>query len=60
MKKQLRTFCSLPVALCLLFTPLSIFAQKIDLEGFKNIKPRSVGPASMSGRITSIDVDTDF
>ena len=46
--------------LCLLFTPLSIFtlfSQKIDLEQLKNIKPRSIGPAAMSGRVTSIDVD---
>jgi photosystem II stability/assembly factor-like uncharacterized protein len=35
----------------------SVFAQKIDLQQFKNIKPRSIGPASMSGRITAIDVD---
>ncbi len=49
--------CSSLFAFYLLGHPLSIFAQKIDLEGFKNIKPRSIGPASMSGRITAIDVD---
>lgn len=37
------------------FTSLS--AQKIDLEEWKAIKPRSIGPAAMSGRVTAIDVD---
>ena len=36
---------------------LTVFGQKIDLDLMKNIKPRSIGPASMSGRITAIDVD---
>ena len=52
MKKRLFLF--------LLLGPLSIaaiFGQKLDLELMKNIKPRSIGPASMSGRITAIDVD---
>ncbi len=47
--------------LALLFlTPLSILTllgQKIDLEQFKNLKPRSIGPGAMSGRVTAIDVD---
>ena len=30
-------------------------AQKISLEKFKNWKPRNIGPAGMSGRITTID-----
>ncbi|MBK8609506.1 MAG: hypothetical protein IPL84_06055 [Chitinophagaceae bacterium] len=30
-------------------------AQKISLDQFKNLKPRSIGPAGMSGRITAID-----
>lgn len=30
-------------------------AQKISLDHFKNLKPRNIGPAGMSGRITSID-----
>ncbi len=34
---------------------LSSFAQKISLDQFKNLKPRSIGPAGMSGRVTSID-----
>src|SRR6187397_1869701 len=31
-------------------------AQKVSLEQFKNWKPRNIGPAGMSGRITTIDV----
>ena len=31
------------------------FAQKIPLDQFKNLKPRSIGPAGMSGRVTAID-----
>ncbi|MEI7735198.1 MAG: hypothetical protein WCI49_07005 [Ferruginibacter sp.] len=30
-------------------------AQKISVDQFKNLKPRSIGPAGMSGRVTSID-----
>jgi photosystem II stability/assembly factor-like uncharacterized protein len=35
------------------------FAQKLDMEAFKNMKPRNVGPAGMSGRVTAIDVVTN-
>lgn len=31
-------------------------AQKVSLEQFKNWKPRNIGPAGMSGRVTAIDV----
>lgn len=31
------------------------YTQKVDFGMFKNIKIRSIGPAGMSGRITSID-----
>src|SRR5271169_4069314 len=34
-------------------------AQKVSLEQFKNLKPRNIGPAGMSGRITTIDVVLD-
>ena len=32
------------------------FSQKISLDQFKNWKPRNIGPAGMSGRVTAIDV----
>ncbi|MCB9337444.1 MAG: hypothetical protein H6577_04910 [Lewinellaceae bacterium] len=31
-------------------------AQKLNPDHFKNIKPRNIGPAGMSGRVTAIDV----
>jgi hypothetical protein len=31
-------------------------AQKISLDQFKAWKPRNIGPAGMSGRVTSVDV----
>lgn len=34
-----------------------LIAQKVNLEEWKAIKPRSIGPASMSGRVTALDVD---
>ena len=38
---------------------LSTSAQKVSLEQFKNWKPRNIGPAGMSGRITCIDAVID-
>jgi len=38
-----------------IFIACFIQAQKITLDQFKNLKPRNVGPAGMSGRITAID-----
>jgi hypothetical protein len=37
-----------------LFTT-SLTAQKLDMEKFKGMAPRAIGPAGMSGRITAID-----
>ncbi|MFC2126055.1 hypothetical protein ACFLU5_14730 [Bacteroidota bacterium] len=39
-----------------LFFSLSLHGQTIDKSLFKALKPRSVGPAGMSGRVTAIDV----
>ncbi len=40
----------------LLLTCNIVFSQQVDLsKEFKNWKPRAIGPASMSGRITAID-----
>ncbi|HTH54875.1 MAG TPA: hypothetical protein VL728_02435 [Cyclobacteriaceae bacterium] len=44
------------ITITLLFGAFFSFAQKLDMEKFKGMKPRSIGPAGMSGRITSIDV----
>ena len=42
------------VLLAVLLT-CSALAQKATLDLFKNLKPRSIGPAGMSGRVTTID-----
>ncbi len=34
----------------------AISAQQLDIEKLKGMKPRAIGPAGMSGRITAIDV----
>ena len=49
MKKLLLLFLGI-----LLISNIST-AQKISLDQFKNLKPRNIGPAGMSGRITAID-----
>lgn len=36
--------------------PLFLFSQTVNLDHFKNIKPRNIGPAGMSGRVTALDV----
>ncbi|MEM9895297.1 MAG: hypothetical protein AAF789_02910 [Bacteroidota bacterium] len=51
MKKYFFTFC-----ICITGT---LLAQQLDFDLLKNLKPRNIGPAGMSGRITSIDVVTD-
>ncbi len=33
------------------------FAQKLDVSLLKEMAPRAIGPAGMSGRVTTIDVD---
>jgi photosystem II stability/assembly factor-like uncharacterized protein len=38
---------------------LQALAQKSILDQFKNLKPRNIGPAGMSGRITTLDVVTE-
>jgi photosystem II stability/assembly factor-like uncharacterized protein len=44
------------VLLLAIMLPFTIEAQKqVDLSTFANMKPRAIGPAGMSGRITSID-----
>lgn len=48
------------ILLSLFIIPLSmnvLLGQKVDLTQWKAIKPRSIGPAAMSGRVTAIDVD---
>ncbi|MEH6656648.1 WD40/YVTN/BNR-like repeat-containing protein [Leeuwenhoekiella marinoflava] len=44
---------------CLLSFSITGIAQKLNLDLLKDMQPRNVGPAGMSGRITAIDVVTD-
>jgi photosystem II stability/assembly factor-like uncharacterized protein len=43
------------IVMATVFVCFTITAQKISLDQFKNLKPRNIGPAGMSGRITTID-----
>ena len=47
---------NLTFLLTLLITSI-LQAQSVDLSSFKGMKTRNIGPAGMSGRVTSIDVD---
>lgn len=40
----------------LLICQSDILSQKLDMDLVNGLKPRSIGPAGMSGRVTSIDV----
>ena len=40
----------------MLISGFQIWSQEIDVDKLKGMKPRSIGPAGMSGRITAIDV----
>ncbi len=44
-------FTTLLMALC----AAPSFAQKVDMDMFKSMKTRAIGPAGMSGRVTAID-----
>jgi len=47
----------LVLAVC---APFDVSAQSLDMDLFESMKPRNIGPAGMSGRVTAIDaVDTD-
>jgi photosystem II stability/assembly factor-like uncharacterized protein len=43
------------LGLFLLFFTLQTQAQPIDMSLFETMKPRNIGPAGMSGRVTAID-----
>lgn len=45
------------ILIALLVLPLIATSQEIDLSQFKNLAPRNIGPAGMSGRVTAIDVN---
>ncbi|MAT89259.1 MAG: hypothetical protein CMC35_01095 [Flavobacteriaceae bacterium] len=43
----------------LILLTTQLFAQQLDLNLLKDMEPRNIGPAGMSGRVTAIDVVTD-
>ncbi|MER3329899.1 MAG: hypothetical protein RIF34_10010, partial [Candidatus Kapaibacterium sp.] len=45
------------ILLALLLLPIVATSQKVDLSKFKELAPRNIGPAGMSGRVTAIDVN---
>lgn len=46
----------LPSLMLLFILPLVMMGQSINMDMLKGFSPRSIGPAGMSGRVTSIDV----
>ena len=40
-----------------MFLSVAVNAQQLDMSKLKDLKPRSIGPAGMSGRVTAIDVN---
>jgi len=45
-----------PLFLLMLFASISLFAQEFSMDLVQDMKPRNIGPAGMSGRVTAIDV----
>ncbi len=41
----------------LFFTIYALQAQKLDMELMNDLKPRNIGPAGMSGRVTALEVN---
>ncbi len=44
------------LSVVMLFASISLFAQELKMDLFQDLKPRNIGPAGMSGRVTAIDV----
>ncbi len=51
----MKIFISLVLGIMLTGFYNNTAAQKLSFDQFKNLKPRNIGPAGMSGRITTID-----
>ncbi|MEM9866609.1 MAG: hypothetical protein AAF765_02895, partial [Bacteroidota bacterium] len=43
-------------SLVMCLASLSFFAQEFNMDLVQDMKPRNIGPAGMSGRVTAIDV----
>jgi uncharacterized membrane protein len=40
----------------MLLASVSLFSQEFSMDLLQDLKPRNIGPAGMSGRVTAIDV----
>ncbi len=56
LSRSTRLFSFLLLLMGLVLSTGTTFAQSLDLDLIESMKPRNIGPANMSGRITSIDV----
>ncbi|MBO0322371.1 hypothetical protein J0X14_08690 [Muricauda sp. CAU 1633] len=45
-----------PLFLLMLLASVSLFSQEFSMDLLQDLKPRNIGPAGMSGRVTAIDV----
>ncbi len=45
-----------PLYLLMLLASVSLFSQEFSMDLLQDVKPRNIGPAGMSGRVTAIDV----
>lgn len=52
----LRSGIAFPVLVALSLMASDAASQKLDMSKFENMKPRSIGPAGMSGRVTAVAV----
>jgi photosystem II stability/assembly factor-like uncharacterized protein len=48
------------LSLMMLFASFSFFAQEFKMDLVQDLKPRNIGPGGMSGRVTAIDVVTEY
>lgn len=44
------------LSVVMLFASITLFAQEFKMDLIQDLKPRNIGPAGMSGRVTAIDV----
>lgn len=58
-KRNARLGTSIVTLTMLMFAVFPALSQKLDMEKMKDLEPRSIGPAGMSGRVTAIDVVLD-
>ncbi len=53
---QIKLVSMKKITFAFLFLSFMAFSQEVPIDKLKGMKPRSIGPAGMSGRITAVDV----